>query len=172
MKLLQADLWSIWRAYDAICITTNGCTTKAGDAVMGKGIALDASIMFPSLPRKLGGLLTEYGNRCFRILTEKEVAICSFPTKGTDQYLEARDRELLIEHHQKIKLPAKVCGWQMKSSLPLIEKSCREITEMADKFGWKEILIPFPGINNGGLDKATVLPVIEKLDDRFTVIYK
>jgi hypothetical protein len=59
-------------------------------------------------------------------------------------------------------------AWYEKADLKLIERSCKEISDLATE---KHIVIPRPGCGNGKLSYSDVCPILEKeLDDRFSVI--
>lgn len=135
------DLW----AYDAqvTAITTNGHVKGNGECVMGRGCALQAKERYPTLPSRLGSLIREHGNRCFKI-AQFDKLLLTFPVKHI---------------------------WNEQADLHLIQKSCGEAMAMADKFAWESIVLPRPGCGNGGLDYAVVrLTLVEHLDDRFHVI--
>ena len=54
----------------------------------------------------------------------------------------------------------------------LIRRSARQLVALANKFGYREVLIPRPGSGNGKLSwEDDVKPVLAGiLDDRFTLV--
>ena len=147
---ITGDFWKERRKYDAICVTTNGMLKNNGDAVMGAGIALGFAKIFPELSKMLGKKLKEQGNNVYYFLTkDTDGVICNiitFPTKN---------------------------DWRDKSDMGLIRRSTEQLVAIAntEAFGLKSILLPRPGVSNGGLlwddVRALIAPI---LDDRFTVI--
>jgi hypothetical protein len=92
----------IWRAHaggELIGVTTNGTINICGGCVMGRGIALQAKKKFPKLPRMIGDLLTDKGNRVFVF---NHLNIFTFPVKH---------------------------NWWEKADLKLIERSCQQLIE-------------------------------------------
>lgn len=127
------------------CITTNGATRRDGAAVMGRGCALEAKEKMPGIEYRLGELLGEHGNRVFRLGALADGShVASFPVK----------------HH-----------WKQLADLDLIERSSRQLVELADKFGYRA-LVPRPGCGNGALAWHDVRPVLEQVlvGERFVVI--
>lgn len=123
-------------------ITTNGMVKNNGACVMGRGVARQAKDKFPGIDHELGGLINQHGNRPF--ILNKEEGIASMPVK----------------HH-----------WKEQADLELIKDSAHKLVEMADKFGWQDVLVVRPGCGNGGLNWDDVRPVLEDIwDERFTVI--
>ena len=137
MKIIRGryDIFSECNSGDAVCVTTNGIVNKNGNAVMGKGIALQAKNLFPNIDIKLGSYLKEHGNRVFNLgvwnLNGKIIRVFSYPTK----------------HH-----------WKDPSDVTLICKSAEELALMVEsgKFSISgssinNILLPAVGCGNGGL---------------------
>jgi hypothetical protein len=150
MKILETnmDIFYLPKTTEAVCITTNGIVDKNGNAVMGKGIALQAKNLF-HCEAKLGQYLKTYGNRCFNLGMCKRdndvFTLFSFPTK----------------HH-----------WKEMSDITLIYKSAEEIMQMCDKFGITKCYLPPVGCGAGGLNwEVTVEPWLSNiLDDRFIIV--
>jgi hypothetical protein len=150
MKILQTstDIFYLPKTSEAVGITTNGITDKNGNAVMGRGIALQAKNLF-HCETKLGQYLKTYGNRCFNLGQYKRdneiFTLFSFPTK----------------HH-----------WKEDSDITLICKSAEQIIQMCDKFGITKCYLPPVGCGNGNLNwETTVEPWLSMiLDDRFIIV--
>lgn len=144
MKEIKGNAWDVYLDYDALCLTTNGFVKQNGECVMGRGIAKEAKDRFPSLPKILGNGIKKYGNRSMKL------------TKVNDTYLIS----FVVKHN-----------WWEEADINLIRRSCNEVVDMVNKFGWKKILLPRPGCGNGKLKWNDVKPILEEtLDDRFYVI--
>jgi hypothetical protein len=139
---IVGNMWKI--DCDAICVTTNGIIKKDGTAVMGAGVAHQAKIRYPSLPRELATALRLTGNHVYHIPQSDCTNIITFPTKH---------------------------NWKDDSDIALIEQSCKELVVLTDKSRWNKIVLTRPGCANGKLDWSIVKPILEKhLDDRFIII--
>ena len=144
MKELKENLWTT----DADCrvITTNGFVKRNGEAVMGRGCALEAVKQWPELPALLGNVLRYRGNLTTLLLVDEvdEVALVALPVKH---------------------------NWWEKADLRLIVNSTVELIKLVDYCGYKQVVLPRPGCGNGGLDWDYVRPLMDTLlDDRFTVV--
>lgn len=145
MKEIYGNLWEI--PCDLRVITTNGDTNRrTGAAVMGRGCAKETTERISDIQFHFGKLLRRHGNRVMRLTSpaRKGWALASFPVK----------------HH-----------WHEEADLPLIRRSAHQLVALADKFGYRDVLLPRPGCGNGRLSWEDVKPVLgEILDDRFTVV--
>lgn len=135
---------------EAAAITTNGAIRKNGNAVCGKGQALEAKTIFPGLETQLGQYLRRYGNRAFYMgiheIGGHLTSLVTFPTKH---------------------------DYRNNSDLALIEKSAHQIKHIADKFELSKIYLPPVGCGLGKLDyEKQVRPIIRDIldDDRFVVV--
>jgi hypothetical protein len=159
------NIWDHIDDYDAVVITTNGYVKKNGEAVMGKGIALEARNRYPLLAQDLGDMLTKHGNNVFGFCYDENLWIITLPVKP--------------EYG-----PNGEVGWRAKASIKLIEQSVWQLAGQHPFYGLlrnlgdaglnlEKIIMPRPGCGNGGLKWEDVKPVIEPyLDDRFTVMEK
>lgn len=145
------NIWDLAKDYDAIVITTNGYVKKDGSAVMGRGIAKEASWRYPDLPKRLGWNLGQEGNiPC--AFTDYKPYIITFPVKPAFG-------------------PDGIPGWLVRADINLIKESAIKLIETVDWLELQKVILPRPGCGNGRLTWEQVKPIIEPiLDDRFTVV--
>lgn len=149
MNELKGNIWDIAKLNDNICITTNGTIKKNGEAVMGRGIALQAKQKYPILPSKLGKLLMNFGNQVYYLY--------NIETNGT---LFKNLFSFPVKHN-----------WWEKADIELIKHSLKEIIVifnrgMSNKD--ERFLIPRPGCGNGGLNWKDVKPELQKVLDEYS----
>lgn len=150
---------------DALCITTNGYVKKNGQAVLGRGVAHQASQLLPDLPVVLGSQLKHGGNH-IHLLNGQSPIWLSFPVKPHHVINDGTN----VVGHMKYAMGAFVPGCFAKAELPIIEASCHELVAIANTHGFEKVLIPKPGCGAGELKWEDVRPVIEPLlDDRFWI---
>ncbi len=144
MKEITGDIWDFHEKGHWIVITTNGNLNTKGEAVMGKGIALQAKQRYPDLPWELGKQIREIGNS---LHCDGSKGLLFFPTKY---------------------------DWWEKSDLKLIETSTQEMVDFFDNTISEyltPVYLVRPGCSNGQLNWKDVKPILEKyLDDRFVVV--
>jgi len=143
MKEIQGNLWD-YAGENWVVITTNGSIKKNGHAVMGRGVALEAAVLYPTLPDELGTFLRNYGNHIF-----------------------------MFGDYKLLTLPVKH-RWFEKADPDLIEQGLIELATMKqENDGWlsDNIYMTRPGCGNGGLDWVYVRPLLQYyLDDSFIVV--
>ena len=141
MNVVSGNLWSFWENGAYIAVTTNGFVNNAGECVMGRGVAKQAAKRFPELPGLLGQGIARAGNR---IMLFRRLRVIAFPTKH---------------------------NWWEKSDPQLIKQSARQLVRLTTEMQLERVYLPWPGCNNGGLQKKHVSILIRPiLDDRFTIV--
>ncbi len=134
---INKNLWDFDPEQYYRVITTNGCINRNDEAIMGKGIALQAKERYPYLPIKLGNKLKEFGNH---VNIFHDYKIITFPTKD---------------------------NWRNKSTYSLIQYSCNELIFLCGLLEIKKIVMPMVGCSNGGLEWENVKNIIyQKLGNR------
>ena len=143
MKEIKGNIWDYHKKGFWIIVPTNGVVKTNGEAVMGRGLALQAKQRFPDLPTELGERIKEYGNVVF---TFYNYHVITFPVKQ---------------------------GWWTRASIGLIEKSCSSLKKIFkyNLTGIPTpVYLPKVGCGNGKLDWKDAKPILEKyLDSRFIV---
>jgi len=143
MQEIKDDIWNYHKKGFMIVIPTNGFVKNNDEAVMGRGLALQASTKFPELPKLLGQRIKEYGNVVFtfsgnNFTKEPNLRLITFPVK-----------------HK----------WWERANLQLIEKSTKELAEIF-KHNLMNYLIPVylprVGCGNGKLNWIEVRPILER----------
>ncbi len=144
MIALAADLWAT--DCDARCITTNGFLKTDGSAVMGRGVALQATKRYFALRKIQGRALQQHGN-VPTILIPGPPALVSFPVKHV---------------------------WSDWADLDLIRQSAERLVALTTAQGWRTVLLPRPGCNNGHRNwERDVQPILAPLlDERFLVVHQ
>lgn len=133
MREMKADLWT----YEPVslpliirCVTTNGDVTATGRAVMGRGVALQATYKIPMIQLALGRHLNECGN------------IVMGPIKMDGR--EGKTWQIMtfpVRHH-----------WHQKANKSLILMSAEKLQDIALQRKEMTFLLPKPGCGNDGLD--------------------
>ena len=143
MKEATGNIWRV--ACDAIVVPTNGDVNRHGEAVMGRGVALQAARRWPLLPKVLADLLRAHGNHVFDAYKPRRLpTLLTFPVK---------------QH------------WHHMAELDLIERSAQELVARVDRLAYRRVALPRVGCGNGSLDWADVLPILARhLDDRFILV--
>lgn len=64
MKIIQDNIWK-YHGTGYIIIPTNGLVKNNGECVMGAGLAKQAKIKYPTLPKELGHQIKNSGNHVY-----------------------------------------------------------------------------------------------------------
>lgn len=134
MKELRGDLWDpayacFWRG-----LTTNGYVKQNGQAVMGRGVAYQATLRYPGIAKELGAWIAQKGNRVH-----------------------------LFPQYKVFSFPVKV-SWEQPAKLDLIVASAEELAALARIMQDATFLLPRPGCGNGGLSWDVVGPLLALAD--------
>lgn len=174
MKEIRGNLWDHLNQVDALCVTTNGFVKKNGQAVMGRGCALEAKNRWPVIAGILGRNIKAKGNVPHMLARESDTDVWSFPVKGSGMRVweQVEVIRYAVPHmHHRLQAPCTIPGWALKADLQLIAKSARYMVDLGNKGYFDECIIPRPGCGAGGLSWRDVQPVLaEILDDRFSII--
>ena len=156
MQHVVGDIWDfVGRA--PIVVPTNIGWTKAGNNVMGRGVAMQAAQRFPDLPEWYGRFCKAHGARtpvAFKAFGSTLRSSAIIPWTWADLILFPV--KPLNEEHPWL-------SWQSRASLSLIERSLQELVDLIPK--WPDpvkIVLPLVGCGNGGLSLGEVLPLLDK----------
>lgn len=144
MRKIKSDIWSFHKNDNFIVIPTNMGFKKNGENVCGRGIAYQCKLKYPNLPVWYGKVLIKrlQNNDNRNLVIENTNNLILFPTKKLD----------VANPH---------LSWKQSSDLETIEKSCIELKAFSEK-NKQNIYLPLVGCGNGNLDKADVMPIIDK----------
>jgi hypothetical protein len=145
MKTAEADIFHLFdaRGIDWLVVPTNIGWTKAGQNVMGAGIAKEADSRW--------GISAPYGAFCraYGILAPVVPYTAGFDGGG------------LILFPTKPLADDPSYSWRQESSLDLIARSARQLQVLAPMLGGT-IGVPLVGCGNGKLREGAVLPILEQ----------
>lgn|SRR3990167_1194676 len=157
LDVIHGDIWVEYtRRSDArLVIPTNGIVNRSGDAVMGRGLALQVARRFPDVPAALGRALREQTAR-----TPTSTYWSASPSNPPPYLVTALP-------HRLISFPVKK-HWKDSADLSLIERSAWELAawlRQPDVSGYGlSIILPCVGCGNGRLAWAQVRLRLEALD--------
>ena len=143
MLEVKGNIWDYYDEGNWVVIPTNRTIKRNGEAVMGRGVALQAKLKRPDLPLFLGDLIRDFGNQVYRF---DQWRLLSFPLKD---------------------------NWWELAKLSLIEVSLVQLKQAVGFASGvrSRVYLPRVGCGNGGLDWKDVKPILERyLDDRFIVV--
>ena len=166
-----------YESVNAICITTNGTVKSNGHAVMGKGLALQATQRWPSISKTLGSKITIQGHKVLVISPwidlENSYAVVSFPTKPASAICSANKDNIMEKMRYAFKPGDLVPGYHCMATRAILARSCDELLKLTEDSGWLRVALPVPAIGQGGMDRREVMSLLgEKWDkdDRFIIV--
>lgn len=161
LRIAHGDIWKYHEKGAWAVITTNTQTKRTGEAVMGRGIALQASQRFPDLALRYGAYLLD-----------------------PDPQAPPPDLPWLVPEHRLVLFPTKI-DWRDPSKLELIKENLAFFTQELWR-AWVDAALDRPvnsgpyvafpplGCGNGGLDWTTqVRPLMEQYlghSDRYVAV--
>ena len=165
MQEMAIDLWDAYNRGHMCCITINGYVRKDGQAVMGRGIALQARRRFPGIAHRLGTQLGILGNHV-QFVAPRLLGFPVKPVQGT-----SNGANVVAHMCKKFPPGSTVPGWAMLADPCIIERSLLEVATMREPYGWGDVFLPRPGCGAGGLDwEAQVKPLCEQYGDWLIVV--
>ena len=120
MKEVFGDFWDY--PADVKCITTNGSIRRDGLAVMGRGIAYQATYRVPGIAYDVAAFIRRVGLEVGRVREVEKVIYYAFPVKFE---------------------------WHQQADLGLIRRSCEQLQYFAIALPAEKFLLPRPGCGNG-----------------------
>lgn len=159
MREVTGNLWTFNPVSDPLvvrCITTNGYIKSDGRAVMGRGCALEATKLIPTLPLVLGTHLKKRGNVIMGPLKFSG----SPATYGGESPI-----------YNILTFPVKY-SWEQDADIHLIRQSAEELIKIATKRRELVFVLPRPGCGNGRLKWEHVKQWLRNLPDNVYVIDK
>ncbi len=105
MREICGNIWD-YRETAIVVITTNGQVSRNGKAVMGRGVAAQATRMFPGIPEKLAQCIIESGNHVHYLGDN----IVSFPVEHSPY--QVPDLSLIERSAFELVAMADELGWQ------------------------------------------------------------
>ncbi|HEY8531124.1 MAG TPA: hypothetical protein VIL08_02640 [Limnochorda sp.] len=143
MKVAYGDIWQLYDQGMAVVIPTNMCKRQNGEAVMGAGLARQATERFPWLAKQYGELLH-----------------CEVP-----RFIFPEHRLILIPTKRDWREPSPLS--LVEEGVRWLQK--QELLFAA--WNW-EVAVPPLGCGLGGLPFEKVRPILEQLSDRFYLVLR
>lgn len=139
MRVVIGDIFHPTYHVGTIVIPTNGVVRKNGTAVMGRGCALQAAKLWPSIDATLGHMLKTKGNHVHPL----ELHLLPAPVSRGTMVLS-----FPVKHH-----------WAEDADLALIRRSANELAAWTLGVAGP-IWLPAVGCGNGGRSLDQVLPIL------------
>lgn len=150
--LEQGDLWLVRRPDDWIVVPTNPGWKRNGDAVMGRGVALQASARYPDLA-------SWYGYQC-RVM------------RGDPGVVRFTEGKLFLLPTKPFLATAPNRSWAQPADLDLITRGLVQLRALCqDLEPGVQVLTPLLGCGEGGLEPEIVRETLRALAvDRLRIV--
>lgn len=173
MEEIDGNIWDYWKpeTKEYIAIPTNGFVKKDGYAVMGRGLAFEATRRITRIAKKVGAKILARGNVPFLF---PEYGIVTFPVKPIKMKMRKKIdlQKILPDKRDQFQVGNWVPGFLCKAQKGLIHESAKILRKMAD-CRVEKVYVPMVGCGNGGLYWSDVKPILEHAfngDERFVII--
>jgi hypothetical protein len=142
LEVVKGDLWDYYDRGAWIVIPVNIGWNKNGSNNMGAGVALQAALRWPGLPLWWGRKCRFYGEA----------------TRVTER--TGLNRRLILFPVKPLRPLVPELSWDQYASLTLIERSAEQLSRQCSEKG--QVVLPFVGCGNGGLDPLAVKPILKR----------
>lgn len=122
MKIIKEDIWKYVEKGYTVVVPTNAHVNADGKAVMGKGIAYQASKLYKNLDVALGNQIKKEGSKVFYFPRQRLIA---FPTKN---------------------------HWKNPAEISIIVESCKALKRLMETNSELKVVMPKVGCGWGKLD--------------------
>lgn len=146
MILERGNMFDMWGKTGLFLFTSNPIVNQKGLAVMGRGIAKQLADKYPDIQKDFGKWL--------QVPRERSV----YPCEVIGTYDRQTVGYFMVKDH-----------WKSAARLDIILESVRDMIDSNMVNQFQRIDLNFPGIGNGKLNKADVLPIITLLPDNVHV---
>jgi hypothetical protein len=147
MHSLKGDIWVLANDMDYVVIPTNIGYTKHGYNVMGRGLARQAALRFPSLT-------LDYGDICMK--HQDQTPCVTMRARGRHG-----SRNIILFPVKPFNSQRPYLSWRQPASIELIRRSLFQLATLAD-CAPRRVFIPDVGCGNGQLKVGEVRPLIEE----------
>jgi len=147
MKIVEGilDYSKPWSLPDVYLFTGNNVVKNDGAVVMGRGAAKQCRDIYPGIDVAIGNMIRSYP-------LSPVVWVMINPKQCLGWFQVKKD-------------------WQAPAELPLIARSVKALSEVADNHPENTFHMNYPGIGNGKLNQQMVEPLVINLPDN-VVLYR
>lgn len=141
------NMWNTWNESDLFLFTTNSFIRRNSELTMGRGMAKQMAEFDNQTPLYIGRELKRQG---YHMQVYGLFIPSMWPTR--------KEGAFQTKTH-----------WQDRAELDTIATATIMLENWALQNTDKRVDLNFPGIGYGGLDKANVLPIVEKLPNNVNI---